>query len=92
MTPEQWLASSSPAWLVPLVIVLGLVATLLRERDVPAEGTADSGLGQLEVNENGEPVRWAAGLALGRRVTVSLLAVCVAVLMIAAVVRFATLT
>lgn len=92
MTPEQWLASSALAWLVPVVIAAGLLATVLRERDVGADGTADSGLGQLELNQNGEPVRWAAGLALGRRVTVSLLAVSVAILMIAAVVRFATLT
>ena len=92
MTPEQWLASTAMAWLVPAVIGLGLLATMLRERDVPAEGTADSGLGRLELDDAGRPIRWTAGLALARRVTVSLLAVAVSLLLVAAIVRFATLT
>ncbi len=92
MTIDQWLASTGAAWLVPACILLGLLASVLRERDVDAQGAADSGLGRLIVDEQGRPARWVSGLAAWRRLVVSLLAICVCLLLVSTVVRFAVLT
>lgn len=92
MTIDQWLASTGAAWLVPACILLGLLAGALRERDVPAGGSSDSGLGRLVPGADGEPPRWVSGPASWRRLVVSLLAIGVCLLLVSAVVRFAVLT
>lgn len=92
MSVDAWLASAGAAWLVPWCVVLGLVSTALRERDVGADGTVDSGLGRPVAGDTGQPVRWVSGLARWRRIVVSLLAISVCVLLVSAAVRFAVYT
>ena len=89
MSIDQWLASTGAAGLVPVGILLGVLAGVLSERDVDPEGTADSGLVASSSGEVGQPARWVPGLTSWRRLVVSLLAICVCLLLISAVARFA---
>jgi hypothetical protein len=91
MGVQEWLISGAGAATVPIALVLMVISGVLRERDVDAEGTADSGLGRLQLDESGRPVRWSTGLLVARRITVLLLAVTVAVLVVATATRFAFL-